>query len=91
MDSKALCLDWTKHIKDPDKKQDFEVTVRNSTTALRRLYELLEEEEQSLSVSKEEDYSVPNWAYLMADRQGQLRAIRRMKARLAFICPPGAR
>lgn len=84
MESK-LTMDWTKHESDPEKKENLENAILNSTTALRRLLELIEEDEQELLQNPISNYNVPNWAYLQADRAGQIRQINKIKSRLSFL------
>jgi hypothetical protein len=63
---------WTKHIKDPEKKKEFETLVRNNVTLLRRLREILEEEDRGLSSSERsiKDFDQPNWEYRQAFKNG---------------------
>lgn len=83
---KALSLEWTKGI-SPEKKADFEAAVRNSVTALGRLYDLCDEWEAELN-SKEtkiSDYDTPNWAVRQAHRNGDRSRIRKLRELLSFL------
>ena len=63
---------WTKHIKDPNDKADFERRVLNCSDVLERLKQLLQEEEAALDRS-EIDIKVfdqPNWAERQAFKNG---------------------
>lgn len=81
-----LSLNWTKHIKDPEKKEAFEASIRASTTALSRLKEILEEEETNLNIVETSinDFDVPNWEARQAFRNGMRLQIRRTKELLNF-------
>lgn len=82
-----LPVQWTKHLKDPKAKADFESLVRNSTTVLSRILEIIKEEELALirsSVSIE-DFKDPNWAYKQAFRNGESKRLKAMRELLSFI------
>lgn len=85
--SRKLAVDWTKHIKDAKKKSDFEATIRNSTTIVSRLKDLLKEMNDSsiTATSSLSSYENPNWAPLQADGIGYRRAIKDIDQLLSFI------
>ena len=66
---------WTSHIKDAQQKKDFESYVRNSSSVLERLTEIISVKVDSLDCPAfDSDYEEAAWAYKQADRNGQLRA-----------------
>lgn len=81
---KALPVAW---IKNTSNKQEVEAAIRNSTTALSRLYDIVEEKEQVIN-SQElavTDFDSPAWSHKTAYRLGQKAALKEMKDLLAFI------
>ena len=83
---KKLATEWTKHLKDPEAKADFEKLLRNSTISLGRLREIVEEKLNALDRSevKTEVYDSPNWAYKQADTNGARRVLMNLLAMLDF-------
>ena len=84
-----LPIEWTKHIKDAVKKEEFEKTIRASQTIVSRLIELLDEQisgldKQETSIS---DYETPSWSEKQAHRNGQRSTLRRLKDLLSPITP----
>jgi hypothetical protein len=71
---------WTRHIRDPVKKADFEKVIRNSSLLLSRLKEILEEEKRSLDSQDAslESFSDPNWPYKQAFNLGQKARIEKL-------------
>lgn len=63
---------WTKNIADPEEKQNFERTLRGSTTVIRRLQEILQELEKSVDKSdlNVKAFDSPNWALKQAFHLG---------------------
>jgi len=81
---KALPVAW---IKNTSNKQEVEAAIRNSTTALSRLYDIVEEKEQVIN-SQElavTDFDSPAWSHKTAYRLGQKAALKEIKDLLAFI------
>lgn len=73
-------------VKTKEEKEQFERSIRNGTTALKRLQEIIEAHAKSLEAPKSmEDYDSPGWATKQADRLGQLRAYRTLLTLLEFI------
>lgn len=71
---------WTKGIKDPKEKEDFEYYVANSRTLLLKLNEMLDDKFAELMRGEaNEDYSSPSWACLQADRIGQVKTLQFLK------------
>lgn len=83
---RKLSVEWTKHLKDPKARQEFEKLLRNSTISLGRMREILEERLASLDRSevKTEVYDSPNWAYKQADTNGMRRCLMNVIAMLEF-------
>lgn len=85
---KNLAIEWTKNITDAKKKADFELTVRNSTIALGRLYEILEDKLRKLQVPSITDYDTPNWSHRQADTNGRIHTIQELMTLLSFMKGP---
>ncbi len=79
--NKKLSAHWLKNIRDPKKREDAEKTILNSTIALGRLREILEDFEQEVLKEEvsEENYDKASWAYLQAHRNGKKQALRTIK------------
>jgi hypothetical protein len=78
---KPLKLDWTKHLHDPQRKEDFEKTLRNSTLILDRLRTIMTEWEQSILAEEtsKDQYTSGSWAMLQAHRNGNREIIKKVK------------
>lgn len=63
---------WTKHIKDEKDKENFRNRVLSAKEVLRRLDQIIEEQEQDLtdSSSSIKSFDNPNWALKQAYIQG---------------------
>ena len=63
---------WTQHLKDPEEKERFVNSILGSKIVLRRLQDLLKEEEQSLDRSETDIrvFDQPNWAERQAFKNG---------------------
>jgi hypothetical protein len=85
--AKSLPVVWTKHIQDPEKKKNFEQSVRASTTALGRLLEIIEDEERVLESSSFslKDFDTPSWAYKQAYINGEKSRLKKLKELIDFI------
>lgn len=64
------------HGLEPDDYQDYENRWRNSTYVLDQIKKAIQRRIDSLEIDKDGDYSVPNWPYLRADKNGQLKQLR---------------
>lgn len=86
MRTKGLPVVWTKGIAE-ELKSDFEIQVRNSTSTLSRLYDIIEEKENSINNQEVSisDFDNPSWAYKQAYRNGQKASLKEIKELLAFI------
>lgn len=84
--SKALATAWTKAERDPEKRKLVEDAIRNSTTALGRLRDLLTEEDNSLSATQlQAPDKDPSWALTMAHVSGQRLQIKKTLDLLSFF------
>ena len=79
-----LDIKWTSHIREENKKEDFEKYVRNCKTVLERLFDILDEEEKSLLKVKVVDYESPSWAFRQAHLNGKMELLRQIKSILSF-------
>lgn len=84
---RAIATKWTEHIKDPEKKKEFEKLLRHSNLSLGRLKEIAEDLLASLNriEVKSEVYDNPNWAYKQADTNGMRRAYANIIQLLSFL------
>lgn len=82
----GLPAPWVRHLKDSEAKNKLEQSVLASSTALSRLYDLLEESERVLDTEETTvaDYESPSWPYKQAFRNGQRAKIRELKQLLTF-------
>lgn len=85
--SKRLSTEWTKHLKDPESKANFELLVRNSVQVLSRLRDMIKEKEDNLNTSdmRSADYDSPSWAYKQADRIGRRSSLNEIDQYLSFL------
>lgn len=83
---KGLSLEWFKGYPD-DKKETLEQLLRNSSTVLGRLTEILDQWEAELlrQECNVADYDAPNWTYRQAHRNGDRARIRKLRDLLSFI------
>lgn len=81
---------WTSHIQDPGKREEFKKLLQNSTLSLGRLYDIVEQRMSEIysSEEREETYNTPNWAYLQAYQNGRLCAFGEMLRLLEFAKDP---
>jgi hypothetical protein len=76
-----LSLAWSKHIKDPKKRKEFEQTILASATMRERLLQILDEDERSLEASmcSTKDFENASWAYKHAYALGEKSRIKRLR------------
>lgn len=76
-----LSLVWTRHIRDPEKKLNFEKTIAASTTMRERLLEILSEEEAQIEASSVsiKDFENASWAYKQAFVLGEKAIIKKFR------------
>lgn len=79
---------WVRHLKPQDIK-NFEASVRNSTVALGRLKDLLQEKKKQLDDSEcsEAQYEFPSWRELQAHRNGRRSELKFILDLLTFLDP----
>lgn len=67
-----MFIDWTKHIKDQEEKDNFVSQVQRSKPVLNRLLELVIEKERALDLSEidPKTFDNPNWANKQAYKIG---------------------
>lgn len=84
---KAIPVQWLKNVSDPKKRAEAEAIIRNSTVALSRLLDLVEEKEQTINSQEltASDFDSPSWSHKTAFRLGQKAALKDLKELLAFI------
>lgn len=90
---KKLSVDWTKHLRDPEAKHNFEQLVRNTVQVLSRMKDMIDEETESLNQAEfnSKDYETPSWSHKQADRIGQRKSLNRVRQWLSFLEPKEAR
>jgi hypothetical protein len=82
---KRLDIKWTSHLKSEEEQKKFREYVLSSVGVLKRLETILKEKEVSREVFTEEDYKNPSWAYMQADRNGYVRALKEVTALLKGV------
>jgi hypothetical protein len=89
--ARALSTQWTRNIKDPKKREDFERTLRASNTLVIRLLEILDEEERALNTGEcsLKDFEDPSWAYKQAFKNGDRQRIKKLRDLLSFVTNQG--
>lgn len=76
-----MWIEWTKHLKSPKEKEDFERYVLGSKSLLNRLKDIVEEKEKALDRSELsiETYSIPSWDYRQAHKNGNRESLQWLK------------
>lgn len=82
----TLSSRWAQHLRG-DEASKFRELVESDTTVLGRMLAIIEEFEKEvvendLSIN---EYTNPAFAYLKADRNGEIRALRKVKTLLQHI------
>lgn len=84
----GLPLPWIKHLsnQDSERRDNFEAAVRNSTIALGRLRELLQESLEGLNNKEftDKQFEDPNWSHKQAYWNGQRSAFKQILNLLTF-------
>lgn len=72
-----MYLEWTKHLKDPQDKSNFEQQILSARPVLERLKQILEEKENTLDRSETSItvYDTPNWAERQAHKNGNRESL----------------
>jgi hypothetical protein len=67
-----MIIAWTKHLKDPEAKAQFEREIEGCKPVLKRLQDLLDEEVLNLDRSEMDirSFDQPNWDYRQAFKNG---------------------
>lgn len=76
---------WLKNTSDKTKRDELEKIIRGSSTALHRLYDLIEEKELSINNQEVTDFDNPNWANKQAFNIGKRAAFKEIRELLEFI------
>ena len=79
----GLAIAWTRNLPE-DQKEQFEKAVRNSSTVLSRLEQILIEDEQMLLKSVP-NFDEASWAYHQAFNLGELARLRKLKELFSFL------
>ena len=74
-----LALVWASHIKDSEKKKEFQEYIRNSRGVLERLTQIIDQELAEANKTREDDYDTASWACKQADRNGQIRVLNKLR------------
>ena len=82
---KTIDIKWTSHLKSAEEQQKFRDYVLSSVGVLKRLADILEIKVDAREVFKEEDYKNPSWAFMQADRNGYVRALREIQQMLKGV------
>lgn len=82
----AIAIDWTKGM-DAEKKEKFELLLRNSTITLSRLRKILRDRRNSLEASERTPkiYDTPSWAYMQAHNNGFRQGLKYVEDLLSFM------
>lgn len=77
---------WTVHLRDQEAKKNFENVLRNSTTIMDRLRDILEQrlEDLELAESTDEFYETVNLDQRFYKNQGRKKELRDLLRLLAF-------
>jgi len=88
--SNKLPLVWFQGISDPEKKQDFENSLRNSTIALDRLYTIMDMylDELEDKEMNEIHFADPEWAVRQAFYLGQKKTLRKIQYLIEGVARP---
>ena len=72
---------WTKHLEDLEEKEKFEKYVLGSKRLLNRLKDILQEQEDALSLGEmsPKNYDSPSWAYKQAHSNGYRQCLNVLK------------
>ncbi len=78
---RRISTEWF-HGLDQADHEEFERIWRNSTYVLDQMKRILQRRLAELETDREDDYNNPQWPVLRADRNGQLRQLKKMIALL---------
>lgn len=84
----GLPAPWIRHLSksDQEHKENFEAAIRNSTIALGRLREIIQDELDQLdrAEASEKQFDQPNWSHKLAYWNGQRSKLRSFLSLLTF-------
>ena len=75
---------WTRKV-DPDKRENLEKLIRNTTIVLSRLKEVVEEDLVEMERVPLADYETPSWSHKCAHENGKKEYARQMLTLLSFL------
>lgn len=83
---RGLSLEWFKGVPS-ERKEGVEAAIRNSTTALMQLSNVVDAWENELNRSETviTDYDNPSWAARQAHRNGDRARLRKLRDLLSFL------
>lgn len=72
---------WTQHLTTPEDKKSFEKEIHSAKRVLDRLTQIIDEDlhAQDKSEMDQRSYTIPNWDYLQAHRNGVRQAHKNIK------------
>lgn len=72
---------WTRHLKDPKDKQEFEQLLRGNTTIFNRILGIIKEEEDTIErwIDNPATFDSPNWEYKFAYKNGDRARLTKLK------------
>lgn len=81
-----MILDWTKHLKTPEEKDQYRQSVLRARWVLEHLKKLVEANEASREEAEisPKAYQTANWAYAQAHNNGYKQALRDFKKLLTI-------
>lgn len=81
-----MILDWYRHLTDPKEREELASTIKNSTIAINRLREIVEEREKALLAEEitPSAFDNPSWAYKEARNIGRRQELQYMKLLLTM-------
>jgi hypothetical protein len=74
---RGISTEWF-HGLQPEEYEAFTTAWRNSTYVLNQLKKHIARQITALETDKEDDYNNPQWPVLRADRNGQLRQLKKI-------------
>ena len=81
--TKKLNTRWFTGVEDSERASREEL-IRNSRTVLATLTDTIDREIAALSNTTNDDYETPAWACKQADRNGQIRALKKLRLMTAL-------
>lgn len=74
--------DWLRGIPNNNEKEALEYVLKNNHILVKRILELLDQysEEEARQQSSLSQYDSPSWQFLQADRNGAIRALKKVRS-----------